>query len=115
VKAVLVKLCEQKPSITHLRRFLVEHPLLVLEVGLRPVLDPSKPSGFDVERTVACDRRLRHRQQTLDHRLLQDLLHGTVHALQQEIPGLGETIAVDVKHMYGWVKENHPRESMRDR
>jgi hypothetical protein len=28
---------------------------------------------------------------------------------------LGETIAVDVKHLYAWVKENNPRESMRDR
>ena len=115
VKALLVKLCEQKPYVTQLRRFLVEHPLLVLEVGFRPVLDPSKPYGFDVERTVPCDRRLRHMQQTLDHCLLQDLLHGTVHALQQEIPGLGETIAVDVKHLYAWVQENNPRESMLDR
>ena len=98
-----------------MRRFLIEHPLLVLELGFRPLLDPNKPYGFDVERTVPCDRRLRHLQQTLDHRLLQDLLHGTVHALQQEIPGLGETIAVDVKHLYGWVKENNPRESMLDR
>ncbi|HEY6407076.1 MAG TPA: hypothetical protein VIY29_06395, partial [Ktedonobacteraceae bacterium] len=31
------------------------------------------------------------------------------------IPGLGEIIAIDVKHIYAWVKENHPRESMRDR
>jgi hypothetical protein len=115
VKALLVKLCEQKPYITQVRRFLLEHPLLVLELGFRPVLDPSAPYGFDVERTVPCDRRLRHLQQTLDHRLLQDLLHGTVHALQQEIPGLGETIAVDVKHLYAWVKENNPPESMLDR
>ena len=115
VKALLVKLCEQKPFITQVRRFLVEHPLLVLELGFRPVLDPTEPYGFNVERTVPCDRRLRHLQQTLPHRLLQDLLHGTVQALQEEIPGLGETIAVDVKHLYAWVKENNPRESMLDR
>ena len=37
IKALLVKLCEQKAYITDLRRFLVEHPALVLELGFRPV------------------------------------------------------------------------------
>ena len=40
VKALLIKLCEHKEYITALRSFLVEHPLLVLEIGFRPVLDP---------------------------------------------------------------------------
>ena len=35
VKALLVKLCEGKPFVTDLRTFLVEHPLLVLELGFR--------------------------------------------------------------------------------
>ena len=30
-------------------------------------------------------------------------------ALLQEIPGLGETVAVDVKHIYAWVQENNPK------
>ena len=67
VKALLVKLCEHHEYITQVRTYLVEHPLLVLELGFRPVLDVTKPYGFDVERTVPCDRRLRHLQQTLDH------------------------------------------------
>ncbi len=32
-----------------------------------------------------------------------------------EIPGLGEIVAIDVKHIYAWVKENNPRVSMKDR
>lgn len=36
----------------------------------------------------------------LDRTLLQDLLAGTVHALQEEIPGLGEVVSFDVKHLY---------------
>jgi hypothetical protein len=52
VKALLVKLCEQKPYTTQVRRFLIEHPLLVLELGFHPVLNPTAPYGFDVERTV---------------------------------------------------------------
>ena len=115
IKALLVKLCEHKPDITHLRTFLVEHPLLVLELGFRPVLDPSQPYGFDIERTVPCDRYLRHWQQTVAPSVLQALLAGTVHALQAEIPGLGTTVAVDVKHIYAWVQEHNLKAFVRDR
>jgi hypothetical protein len=109
IKALLVKLCEHKEYITHLRSFLVEHPLLVLELGFVPLRDPTQPYGFDVERTVPGDRWLRFQQPTLDPALLQALLRGTVHALQAEIPGLGATVAVDVKHIYAWVRQNNPK------
>jgi Transposase DDE domain len=115
VKALLVKLGEQKAYVTDLRSFLVKHPLLVLELGFRPVLDPTQPYGFDVEQTVPCDRWLRHKQQTLDNAVLRALLRETVHGLQQEIPGLGETVAVDVKHIYAWVQENNPKAYVTDR
>ena len=114
IKALLVKLCEHKPYVTQLRTFLVEHPLLVLELGFRPVRDPTQPYGFAVERTVPCARSVRHWQQTLDPAILQALLDATVHALQAEIPGLGTTVAVDVKHIYAWVQENTPQ-SLRPR
>ena len=112
VKALLVKLCEGKAYISHLRRFLCDHPLLVLEVGFLPVLDPTQPYGFDIERTVPGERWLRHMQQHLDERWLASLLQATVTALQAEIPGLGEVLAFDVKHIYAWVRENNPRESI---
>lgn len=106
VKTLLIKLCEGKEYITQVRAFLVSHPLLVLEIGFRPVLDPAAPYGFDVEQTVPCDRWLRHWQQHLDNAVLQALLRPTVPALQAEIPGLGETVAFDVKHLYAWVTAN---------
>jgi len=109
IKALLVKLCEQKAYVTDLRCLLVEHPLLVLELGFQPCLDLSADYGFDVEQTVPCDRWLRHKQQSLDNALLRALFRETVQALQQEIPGLGETIVVDVKHIYAWVQENNPK------
>jgi hypothetical protein len=115
VRAFLVKLCEGKAYVSHLRRFLVEHPLLVIELGFHLVLDARQPYGFDVERTVPGERWLRHLQQHLDQRWLQALLHATVTALQAEIPGLGEVVAFDVKHIYAWVRENNPRESITDR
>ena len=115
IKALLIKICEGFEHITQLRRFLLQHPLLVLEIGLRPVLNWQLPYGFDVEETVPTDRRLRDYQRDLDHRILQNLFAGTVIQLQKELPSLGETIAFDVKHIYAWVRENNPRESIKDR
>lgn len=109
VKALVIKICEQKEYITQLRAFLVEHPLLVLECGFRPVPEAALPYGFDVERTVPGVRWLRHWQQHLDNALLQRLLQGTVRALRGEIPGLGETVAFDVKHCFAWVAANNPK------
>jgi hypothetical protein len=115
VKALLVKLCEQKAYVTDLRDFLVEHPLLVLELGFQPLWDATEPYGFDVEQTVPCDRWLRHKQRSLDNAMVRALLRETVHALQAEIPGLGQTVAVDVKHIYAWVQENNPKAYVTDR
>jgi len=115
LKALLVKLCEHHEYITQLRAFLVEHPLLVLELGFVPVPDPTQPYGFAVERTVPGDRWLRHQQQTADPTCLQALLTATVHALQAEIPGLGTTVAVDVKHIYAWVQQNNPKAYVAER
>ena len=109
LKALLLKLEEGLTYCTRLRQFLVEHPLLVLELGFRPVLNRDLPYGFDVERTVPSDRWFRSQQQHLSHTLLQTLLMRTVELLDQEIPALGEVVSFDVTHMYAWVRENNPR------
>ena len=115
VKASLAKICEEFEYITTLRRFLVKHPLLVLELGFRPVLDSNQPFGFDVERTVPCDRWLRHKQQTLSNDFLRGMLKGTVRDLQAEVPHLGETVSTDVKHIYAWVQENNLKDHVTPR
>lgn len=71
IKALLLKLEEGFATCTHLRRFLVEHPLLVLELGFRPSLDVNKPYGFDIERTMPTDRWLREKQRILEQGMLQ--------------------------------------------
>jgi hypothetical protein len=113
IKAFLVGVCEGKPSRTQLRTFLVQHPWLVLELGFRPVTDTAaaltSPYGFDVQASVPTDRWLRKQLHRLDPGELHDLFVQTVQALQAEIPGLGETVAFDVKHIYAWVRENNPR------
>jgi hypothetical protein len=115
IKALLIKICEGFEHISQLRRFLLRHPLLVLEIGFRPDLNWQQPYGFQIERTVPTDHRLGDYQRDLDHGILQDLLGATVRELQKELPGLGETVAFDVKHIYAWVRENNPRESIKDR
>lgn len=104
VKALLVKVCEGLAYMTELRAFLVEHPPLVLELGFRPVAG-----------TVPCARYLRHQQACLEPTILAALLRATVRALQAEIPGLGETVAVDVKHLCAWVQANNPKAYVRER
>ncbi len=115
VKALLVKLCEGKRYVTDLRRFLVQHPVLVLALGFRPVLDPTQPYGLEVERTVPGDRWLRHQQQHLPNAWLQRLLASTVQALRAEMPDLGVTVATDVKHIYAWVQQNNPKAYVTER
>ena len=67
---------------------------------------------FDVERTLPGDRWLRHKQRTLSLDHLHLLLGRTIQALCEEIPGLGETVAIDVKHLYAWVpRKQSPRVS----
>jgi hypothetical protein len=115
IKALLLKLENDFATCTRLRRFLVEHPLLVLELGFRPILDVSQPYGFNVERTVPSARWLREKQRTLEQPVLQALLLETVQALREEIPGLGEVVAFDVTHIYAWVKENNWRAYVTER
>ena len=107
-KAFLVRIREGMLYTSQLRRFLLRHPLLVIELGFQLVLDPCAAYGFDVGRTLPTEQRLRQKLRTFDQDLLQALLGATVTALKQAIPGLGETIAFDVKHIYAWVRENNP-------
>ena len=115
LKALLVRIGEHLGSTPRWRAYLLDHALLVLELGFRPHLDRTEPYGFAVAKTVPSVRHLNHLLQSLDPNLLTDLFTQTVQALQAEIPGLGEVVAYDVKHIYANVRENNPRESMRDR
>lgn len=108
LKAFLVRLREGLSYTSQLRRFLLKHPLLVIELGFHLVTDPSAPYGFDCQQTLPSEQRLRQKLRTLDQDLLQALLAATVADLKEAIPGLGETIAFDVKHIFAWVRENNP-------
>ncbi len=115
VKALLVRIGEHLSSTPRWRTYLLDHPRLLLEMGFRPHLDRNSPYGFDVEKTVPSVGHLNAILRILDSQWLSDLFAQTVQALQAEIPGLGEVVAYDVKHIYANVKENNPRVYMKDR
>ena len=96
----LVRIGEHLSSTPRWRAYLLDHPLLVLELGFRPHLDISAPYGFAVGKTVPSVRHLNAILRTLDSTLLAELFTQTVQALLAEIPGLGEVVAYDVKHIY---------------
>ena len=108
LKAFLIRQKEGFAYTTQLRRFLLKHPLLVIELGFHLVLDQSAPYGFDVEQTLPCRFWCTHKLRHLDASLLQALLHATIQALQAENPGIGETVAFDVTHNFAWLRENNP-------
>jgi hypothetical protein len=109
LKAFLLRIKEGLIYAKQLRAFLLKHPLLVIDFGFELTLDPHADYGFDVERTLPCRYWLGQKLRCLDPALLQALLNATVRDLKEEIPGLGEVVAFDVKHIYAWVKENNPR------
>jgi hypothetical protein len=109
LKAALVRISEHLHTTPRWRAYLLDHPLLVLELGFRPHLDLEAPYGFRVAQTVPSVRHLNTWLKKLDPLVLADLFEQSVHALQQEIPNLGEVVAYDVKHLYANVKENNFR------
>src|SRR2546423_2103216 len=54
LKAFLLRQKEVLAYTSQLRRFLLNHPLLVIELGFHLELDPSAPYGFAVEQTLPC-------------------------------------------------------------
>src|SRR2546421_8490982 len=109
LKAALVRISEHLLTTPRWRAYLLDHPLLVLELGFRPHLDLTQPYGFHEAKTVPSVRHLNNILRSLDSRFLANLFAQSVQALQAEIPGLGEVVAYDVKHIYANVKENNFR------
>ena len=55
LKAFLVRIREGLLYTTQLRRFLLSHPLLIIELGFALVPDASALYGFDSQATLPCD------------------------------------------------------------
>src|SRR5262249_33298244 len=117
--AFLVKLHEGKRYMSDLRAFLIEPPALVYWLGLARVPDASAPHGFDVAATVPKRRHFSTVLRTLPNPALQFLLDGSIQLLQSTLPpdqqsSFGDTIAGDTQALLAWVKENNPKQYIKE-
>jgi hypothetical protein len=117
--AYLVKLHEGKRYMSDLRAFLIKHPALVYFLGFPRIPDPTAPHGFDVRATVPKRRHFSTVLRFLPNEALQFLLTATVQLLRatlpkEQQPTFGETIAGDTQAILAWVKENNPKQYIKE-
>jgi len=113
VKAFLVMLEEGIKSSEKLRRFLVRHPALVVFLGFE-LKGISLPFGFDIEETVPSARHLRRKLQEIHNSHLKFLLYDTTRNLHK-LELLNGIAAMDTKEIWAFVKENNPKQYVKDR
>jgi hypothetical protein len=109
--ACLVKLDQQLVYMSHLRRYLVDHPALVWVLGFPLVPSSSSPWGFDVDASLPTARHFTRMLRTTPNAQSQYLLGETVRLLRAELSTLvndfGQSISLDTKNILAWVKENN--------
>lgn len=116
--AYLIKLDQQLPSIAALRQYLMDHPALVWLCGF-PLVPAHNPYGFDAEASLPTHRHLTRLLRQMPNAVPQALLDRSVSCLQTELaavaPNLGNTVALDTKHILAWVQENNPKQYVAER
>jgi hypothetical protein len=119
VAAYLVKLHEQKRTMGTLRTFLIEHPALVWLLGFKLVADSTAPHGFNVSQSVPSRRQLSRVLRDLPNDACQFLLSSAVQLIRDALPpelaaSFGDVVAGDTKHILAWVKENNPKQYIKE-
>lgn len=115
VGAFLVKVDQKLTSISHLRRFLVHHPALIWALGFPLYGRSSARHGFDTEISLPSRQQFSRVLRELDNGCLQTLLTSQVKQLQALLPAqFGQTISLDTSHILAWVKENNPRQYIKE-
>jgi hypothetical protein len=119
VAAYLIKLHEGKRYMSDLRRFLIKHPALVYYLGFERVTDPAAAHDFDVAQTVPKRRHFSTVLRTLPNPALQFLLTASITLLRASLPPdqqatFGDTIAGDTQALLAWVKENNPKQFIKE-
>lgn len=111
--ACLIKLEQGLPTLSALRRYLLDNPALVWLCGFP--LTPSRRYswGFDADASLPTARHLTRLLHTVPNATFQFLLDSSVTLIQQTLAAhdirLGERISLDTKHILAWVKENNPK------
>jgi hypothetical protein len=119
VAACLVKLNEQHVYMSQLRDYLVEHPALTWVLGFPLVSSRYYPWGFDVQASLPTARHFTRLLRKIPNTVCQYLLDETVRLLQVElnrkVDDFGQAISLDTKHIITWVRENNPKDYVKDR
>ncbi len=114
-KVFLVMVEERIKSSEGLRRFLLKHPALVIFLGFKlKGLSRNLPFGFDIQETVPSARHLRRKLQETQNSHLKLLVYDTIHNLQK-LELLNGIAAMDTKEIMAFVKENNPKQYVKDR
>jgi hypothetical protein len=114
-KAFLVMIEEGIKSSEKLRQFLVRHPALVVFLGFQlKGFSHDLPFGFHIEKTVPSARHLRRKLQEINNSHLKLLLYDTIIRLQK-LELLDGIAAMDTKEILAFVKENNPKQYVKDR
>jgi len=115
IAAFLVKIDQKLPSIGHLRRFLLQHPALIWALGFPLYGITNSPHGFDPQASLPSRQHFSHVLRDFDNTHLQALLAAQVSHFQALLPDdFGQTISLDTKHILAWVKENNPRQFIKE-
>lgn len=115
VGAFLVKVDQKLASTSHLRRFLVQHPALVWALGFPLCGHTPTRHGFDADMCLPSRQQFSRVWRELDNACLQALLTSQVHRLQSLLGAeFGQTISLDTSHILAWVKENNPRQYIKE-
>lgn len=115
IATFLVKVDQELPTLSALRRFLVSHPALVWALGF-PLTPTHTTPGFDADASLPTHRHLAHVLRALPNAWLQLLLDAQVSRLQALLPdAFGQTISLDTKAILAWVKENNPKAYIKEK
>jgi hypothetical protein len=117
--ACLIKLDQQLVYMSHLRRYLVDHPALVWVLGFPLVSSPNHPWGFDAGASLPTSRHFTRMLRSTPNAVSQYLLDETVRLLkaelETEVDDFGHAVSLDTKHILAWVRENNPKDYVEDR
>lgn len=114
IGAFLVKLDQHLMTISHLRRFLLTHPGLIWVLGF-PLVGNHKIYGFDPEASLPSQRHFNRVLRELPNEQLQILLDEQVNQLKSLMgDSFGQTISLDTKHILAWVRENNPKQYIKE-
>jgi hypothetical protein len=102
-----------------LRTFLIEHPALVWLLGFKLVADPSALHGLNSSQSVPSRRQLSRALRDLPNDACQFLLDSTIQLIRDALPPelaatFGHVVAGDTKHILAWVKENNPKQYIKE-